>query len=145
MDENSTRQIMDKLLEHDQKFVELQNDFNSRFETLENSFNARFKTLENGFNTKFETIQNDINQKFGYLNNQMISMYENLHHAIAKMEYQVTDQISALFDAYSLTQNQNRVITQRLDNLEINSDKHSARISVLENIAENHSKKLSNL
>lgn len=77
--------------------------------------------------------------------NGLTEVLNELLRITTNIEYQVTEKIPALFDAYNLTQDQHVETVNRMDNLENKLDNHSVRIAALEVESSKHSKAIANL
>ena len=91
---------------------------------------------------------NELSKKENYTNanfEDIKQILKDLRRAVLNIEIQVTEKIPALFDAFSLTQDQHQETNNRLNNLEKQTENHSARISSLEITSTEHSKIIANL
>ena len=77
--------------------------------------------------------------------NGLTEVLNELLRITTNIEYQVTEKIPALFDAYNLTQDQHVETVNRMDNLENKLDNHSVRIAALEVESSKHSEAIANL
>ncbi len=70
---------------------------------------------------------------------------KSLKRTLFLIEDAVTNKIPALFDAYSLNQDKHDEFNARITNVENISDQNSLKISILEDKAKEHSRKLAKL
>lgn len=118
-------EIMHKLEENEKRHAEIMH----RFE--ENDKRHR----------KHGDFEQEIRQKF----KEHDEILADLKRSTLIIEEYVTNRIPALFDAYSLNQEQHDRIDEKFDNLEKVTDTHSLKISILEENSKNHSKQLAKL
>lgn len=65
----------------------------------------------------------------------LITLLNEVHNIVLVIEHDLHDKTSALFDAYSLNNDEHQIINTRLCDLENLALKNSAKISVLEDTA----------
>ena len=69
----------------------------------------------------------------------------NIQNFLVVMEHNMTEKIDTLFSAYSVNQDQHEEFNNRLNDSTTRIDRHSFRITALENKTNLHSKQLSKL
>lgn len=70
---------------------------------------------------------------------------EVLKDSVIVIENKVTTEIPALFEGYTIHQDEQKIIIERENNLELLTSEHSIRIANLEETSKEHSKKLKQL
>lgn len=122
-------------------------EFDKRFESIDKRFDsvdARFDALEarmDASDRKFDNFRNEVREKF----NQYDEILASLQKSVLIIEDYVTNKIPALFDAYSLNQEQHHSFDEKIDSLENLTSNHSLKISVLEDTSKTHSEQLAKL
>ena len=132
MDNEFKNEVREQLNEFREKFAEVDN----RLDKVEN----RLDKVENRLD-KIEYRLDNIEGKLEDIESILLS----LKRSMLIMEDYMKNNIPALFDGYSLNQDQHNEFKQKINNLEKDTDSNSLKISILEDTTKVHSSILESL
>ena len=132
MDNEFKNEVREQLNEFREKFAAIDN----RFDKVEN----RLDRIENRLD-KVENRLDNIESKLEDIESILLS----LKRSMLIMEDYMKNNIPALFDGYSLNQDQHNEFKQKINNLEKDTDSNSLKISILEDTTKVHSSILESL
>ena len=139
MDNEFKNEVREQLNEFREKFAEIDNRFDkveNRLDRVEN----RLDKVENRLD-KVENRLDNIESKLEDIESILLS----LKRSMLIMEDYMKNNIPALFDGYSLNQDQHNEFKQKINNLEKDTDSNSLKISILEDTTKVHSSILESL
>lgn len=116
---------MEHLCEHDKKFDDVMKQLREHSEILKKVVEKLFE-----YDKRFDEVDKTI---------------KSMNRSIILIEDQVTTKIPTLFDAHTVNHDKIEEDSERIDNLENETENNSMRISILEETSKEHSSKLSGL
>ncbi len=132
MDNEFKNEVREQFNEFREKFAEVDNRLDkveNRLDRVENRLDRVENRLDN-IESKLEDIE---------------SILLSLKRSMLIMEDYMKNNIPALFDGYSLNQDQHNEFKQKINNLEKDTDSNSLKISILEDTTKVHSSILESL
>ena len=115
---------------------EFKNEVREKFAEIDN----RFDKVEN----RLDKVENRLD-KIDYRLDNIESILLSLKRSMLIMEDYMKNNIPALFDGYSLNQDQHNEFKQKITSLEKDTDSNSLKISILEDTTKVHSSILESL
>ena len=97
--------------------------------------------MDNEFKNEVREQFDEVRERFAEIESILLSLQKSM----LIMEDYMKNNIPALFDGYSLNQDQHNEFNQKINNLEKNTDSNSLKISILEDTAKVHSSILESL
>lgn len=118
----------------------MDNEFKNEVREQLNEFREKFAEIDN----RFDKVENRLDKVENRLDS-IESILLSLQRSMLIMEDYMKNNIPALFDGYSLNQDQHNEFKRKINNLEKDTDSNSLKISILEDTTKVHSSILESL
>ena len=125
----------------------MDNEFKNEVREQLNEFREKFAEIDNRFDkveNRLDKVENRLD-KIDYRLDNIESILLSLKRSMLIMEDYMKNNIPALFDGYSLNQDQHNEFKQKITSLEKDTDSNSLKISILEDTTKVHSSILESL
>ena len=125
----------------------MDNEFKNEVREQFNEFRKKFEEVDNRLDkveNRLDRVENRLDNIEGRLED-IESILLSLQRSMLIIEDYMKNNIPALFDGYSLNQDQHNEFKQKINNLEKDTDSNSLKISILEDTTKVHSSILESL
>lgn len=125
----------------------MDNEFKNEVREQFNEFREKFEEVDNRLDkveNRLDRVENRLDNIEGRLED-IESILLSLQRSMLIIEDYMKNNIPALFDGYSLNQDQHNEFKQKINNLEKDTDSNSLKISILEDTTKVHSSILESL